>query len=558
MLIFGLLILGLLIFIILLLVFFVVLLLVLFGRWRGLWLCQFPLGDLQVLLGLFSDFWVQFDRLAEMLLGIFQVGVALGIVLLLERPLEQCRPQVVFRFAAQLRVGGTQRVAEFGDGFFVIAQLVFRRSLVEVEVGGIGASLQIVVKLLPGFLVVFAVEKLHAGFRLGVAWRPGGERQQQQQSARAACPVAAFVDEQGERQERDPEAQRPLVAFDGAVRVAGVDLPLLELAQAFVDDAPHVGGAVLQPDVEPAGRLRDLREPFFVQARFHKLPAGVFHKLRAAVLVGNGDERAVRRADPDGEDAHRRRRLDRRVESPGIEVFAVGEEDQGVAFALALAERLGCCADGLGDVCAAQGDHVGVEFSERGKHRRVIDGERRLQEGGPGEGDQSEAVAFQRVGEVLRRELGAFEPIGGHVGRQHGARGVHGEEDVASLALGFLDGVAVARLGQRDEEASQRAEHQREMQTAFAQAHAARQRRLQAGGDEALQQLAAAAFPPGEEPGEHGQKRQRTQPERRAPGDECGRIEAHGSLLFTVCDRPAWTSKSSEPAATNHGKRSRY
>ena len=73
------------------------------------------------------------------------------------------------------------------------------------------------------------VEKLHAGFRLGDARRPGREREQQSpQGSRSTGP--AFVDEQGKREERDPESQRPLVAFNWAMGKPGIDLPFLEFA----------------------------------------------------------------------------------------------------------------------------------------------------------------------------------------------------------------------------------------------------------------------------------------------------------------------------------------
>ena len=247
-----------------------------------------------------------------------------------------------------------------------------------------------------------------------------------------------------------------------------------------------------------------------------------------------------------------------RFQSPGIKVFAVGKKHQGTAFAFPFAKRIGGHADRLGDVRAAQRDHVRVEFVERGKHGRVIDRERRLQEGGPGERDQPEAVSLQDVGKILCREFCAFKPVGSDVGRQHGARGVHREDQVAPFAFGLLHGVAVTRLGERDKEASQRAEDERELQTPLAETQVACKGRLQAGGHEALQQLAAAVFPPREKPGQHGEKRERPKPERRAPGHPIGRIGVHGSLLLTVCDSPTCASKISEPAATNHGKRSRY
>ena len=245
------------------------------------------------------------------------------------------------------------------------------RSLVEMKLRGIGLKLQCLLILLARFLEPFLLVEFLAR---GRARRVRNEQRQCQQQRQAIQRFAsAFVHEHGGHDQCDPQPQRPLVTLDGPVREPGVDLLLLHFSEPFSNEPVHVGGTVLQPRIEPAGRFRNSRERLFVQSRFHKLPIRPFDKLRAALLAGNGNERAVRRADANGEDPHRPCRFACRINGVRAEIFAICKKHQAAALAFALAKRVGGRSDRLGDVRAAERNDIGIQFIERGEDGGVID-----------------------------------------------------------------------------------------------------------------------------------------------------------------------------------------
>ena len=494
-----------------------------------------------------------------MLHRVFEIRLALLRLLgfiASQRPLEQCGAEVLLDLGAQLGISRGERLPKGCSRRVEIAQSVLGRTLVELQGRQAGPTFQRLLVLLAGFFVVAFLVKLltRGGARRG--WRESRQRKRQHQRVgwHFAPPL---VDEQRGHQQSNPQPKRPLVALDGPVRHPGVNLFLAHPAKPFRHKAVHVGGTILQAQVKSARRLRNACERLFIQARFHKLPVGPLHKMRAALFAGDRDERAVRRADADGENAHLSCHFARSLDGVAAEVLAIGEEHQAAAFALAFAEGVCGGADRLGDVRAALRNDVHVEFVERGKDGGVVHRERCLQKGRAGECHESQAVALQGVEQILRGEFRALQPVGLHVVGQHGAGGVHGNQHIAAFAPGLFHGVAVARLGQRDRETGQRPQHQRAMQSALEEAHVACKLRLQTHGHQALQQLEAAAFPPCEERGQQRQSRERTEPQRRAPG-QCIRNGAHGSLLQRVCASSVCARSRPAPAVRNHGKRSRY
>ena len=560
MLVLGLLILGLLILGILLLVFFVVLFLVLRRR-RRFGFCQFALRDEEIGPGIRVRL-IELERFLQMLHGIFQVGLAfldLAQFIPAQRPFKQRCPEVLFDFCSQLGIGFRERFSEGRCRRIEIALGITCCPFVKLERGQAGAAFQDIFVIVLRFLKMSLLIKFLAIGCCCRARQKCGEQETKGQGFRTAVRfAAAFVEEEGGGEQGDAQPERPLVTLDGAAGCPGVDLPLLHFSKARFHDPAHVGGAVLQPCVKAAGSFGNAREHFFVQAGFDELPVRSLDELRAAIFPAHRDKRALRGTDADGENTHRSRCLARGFHGIGTQVFAVGEEHERAAFALALAEGFGRGADRLGDVGAAQRNDVRIEFLNRGEDRRVIDRQRRLQESRARESDEPEAVAFQGVDEVERREFRPFQTARLHVVGQHGTRGVEGDQHIAPFAFGLLDRVAVARLCQRERETGERSQQECAMQATLEKADAARQGGLQARGHKALQQVASAAFSPRKEQRKERNQRQRPEPKRRAKSQAMEKNVVHGNLLQSVWESTVCSRSRPAPAPRNHGKRSRY
>jgi len=83
----------------------------------------------------------------------------------------------------------------------------------------------------------------------------------------------------------------------------------------------------------------------------------------------------------------------------------------------------------------------------------VIKSEWRLQESGAGKCHQSKAITPGQPHQIKGGQFRLFQPIRGHVLRQHAARSVDGDNDVEPSLFGFLPGKTPLRPGQRDEQA---------------------------------------------------------------------------------------------------------
>ncbi len=492
-----------------------------------------------------------------MLRRVFEIRFALPALLdfvAAQRPLQQRGAEVLLHLGANARIGNGERLAKECRRGFQIAQGVIGRPFVELQFGEAGTALEPFFVCLPGLLIAaLAVEFLAIGG--GGPRRMRARQGNRQRQRQRAVPAPPFVEEKRGGEQGDPEAQRPLVTLDGTAGKPRIGLPLLQFSEPCLHQMAHVRRAVLQAGVKTAGGFGQRGERLLIQARFHKLPVGPFHKFHPPVFPRHGNERAAGGTDADGENPDLPGRFARRFEDAGAQVLAVGEEDQRPLVALPLAKGLQRHADRFGKVGAAQRDDAGIEFVEGSEDGALIDGQRRLQKGGPGKGDDAHAVALQGVEEILRGEFGPVQPVGRDVVGEHGTGDVHGEQDIAPLSLRLLEREAVAGLGQRGGKAGQGSEDQRKPQAALEEADAACQGRLKPGGDERPKQLAPAAFPPRKKRGHQRQERQGPEPLRRAPSQG---FSVHGSLLQTVCPSTVCTSSRSAPAPRNHGKRSWY
>ena len=100
------------------------------------------------------------------------------------------------------------------------------------------------------------------------------------------------------------------------------------------------------------------------------------------------------------------------------------------------------------------------------------------------ERDQPHGVAVQLRHEVGDRELGARKSIGFHIGGQHAARCVDGENDVVTAARDLFPTIAGLRTCQGDEHQGKCPQQQAALDAASCRRDRQRQLRAQVGRDE--------------------------------------------------------------------------
>ena len=140
------------------------------------------------------------------------------------------------------------------------------------------------------------------------------------------------------------------------------------------------------------------------------------------------------------------------LQRAGVVVLAVGEQHEHLVVVAFLEGGQGSL-DRFGDGRAALRDDVHVQRLDALAEGRVVNGQRALQEGAAGEGDQAEAVGLGALHQVQRGQLGARQAVGRDVLRQHALRGVNGDDDVQPALLDFLPVKAPLRPRQRQDQA---------------------------------------------------------------------------------------------------------
>ena len=242
-------------------------------------------------------------------------------------------------------------------------------------------------------------------------------------------------------------------------------------------------------------------------------------------------------------------RLFCRCDAVGIELFAIGHNDHCSGVPLGFSKCFLGGGDGGGDVGSAFGNDIGIELSERIDDGRVIQRERRLEEGGAGEGHQPDPVAFQEAHQILREKFRPREAVGSDVGRQHAARGINRHDDVAALLFHLLLGKTVAGLGERDE--GEREDGQHEERTEDPASHADRSCELaeQPWGYHLCHKRASSLLRPCVEERKQRQYQKPPKPDR---GTKC-----QGSRLHKVCESRISATRQARPAMRTQGKRSR-
>ncbi len=222
----------------------------------------------------------------------------------------------------------------------------------------------------------------------------------------------------------------------------------------MVDDA-GVDGLGVEREVTAAGGARHVAQEVFLERGLDGVAFGVAHPVAGAVGVGLGNEGAGLGADADGEDEDVfLGGAARPFGDLGVGLAAVGEEHEAVVAGGAFVEGLNGELEGAADLAAAARDGEGIDGLDGLGDGGVVGGEGGLQVGVAGEDDEADAVAGEQGEQVLGGELGAGEAVGDEVVREHGARAVDGEDDVApALALGLLFLPPTRAAGGEDEQA---------------------------------------------------------------------------------------------------------
>ncbi len=271
--------------------------------------------------------------------------------------------------------------------------------------------------------------------------------------------------------------------------------------------------------------------------------------IASPLRVLDAENLAVAGANAHREDAQAfLRRLLRRLQRTGIVVLTVREEDQHLVVVALLVggER---SLNRIHQGRAALGNNVHIERLDALAEGRVVYGQRALQEGAAGEGDQAQAVGFGALHQIERGELGPGEAVRRDVRRQHAFRGVNRHNDVQPPLLDLLPVEPPLRPSQGQEKTGHRRNEAGRANLLARRGDANGQPRQQARLDELREQLLPLATGPPEE-GQQDRRQSQQQPERMRVG------KRHGSLLQTVWRRRTSSSSRPRPGRMNQASSS--
>src|SRR5262245_51017710 len=209
----------------------------------------------------------------------------------------------------------------------------------------------------------------------------GSNRALRFQAAASGPRPLAIVDQERESEKQNRGRKRPLVTLDRTARQPRVNVSHLHLGQSVAEELLHRLRSVLEMDVKPACCLSNLAQPRLIELRFHDLSLGVFYERSPAAFSLDGNKRASRRPNPDGEDAHSGvRGFFRCPHRIAAQFFAIGENDQGAITDCRFAKGPGGQSNCGRDVSAAFGNDLRIELVDGIDGGIVVDREWSLQE----------------------------------------------------------------------------------------------------------------------------------------------------------------------------------
>ena len=152
----------------------------------------------------------------------------------------------------------------------------------------------------------------------------------------------------------------------------------------------------------------------------------------AAGRVGPGQHGSARRSDTESEDEHALfLRLLRQTLEVAFQILAVAENDQRPLARSGLIHCFQGRFDGRGEAGAADGQTLRVDSKNGLADGVVVVGQRSQGKSRAREGEDADAVVGNRAQQIQGRQFRRLEAVGGGIGREHAARGVDRDEDVA-------------------------------------------------------------------------------------------------------------------------------
>ena len=128
-----------------------------------------------------------------------------------------------------------------------------------------------------------------------------------------------------------------------------------------------------------------------------------------------------------------------------IVILAIGKKHQHlVAFLILFTKGLDGRLNRLADLGSAFGDEIHRNQIYMLAQRLLIDCERALEKRRAGEGNQAKAIALAQFEQFVNGQLRAFHAVGREILREHAARGIHRDEYIQRIGLGFFQDVPPA------------------------------------------------------------------------------------------------------------------
>jgi hypothetical protein len=320
--------------------------------------------------------------------------------------------EVVIGTGLEAEIGGEERGIEMAEGAFVILGAIGGGTGVEMEPGVIGAFLQEALEFLAGFVVsagLVLAEGAGGGGRGGE-----GEQEEREESdglAEAGVGIcggrgggtrgfAAVGNEKLRDEEGDGNGEGPLEAFLKPPDEAGGDVGARQGREALFPECFH-GACSAEGKIESIALGGNLAEEGFVEPGLDGVALGILEEFGRAIFVDGAEHFALRSADADGVDLQAGvRGLARGLDGAVIVVFAVGEQDEDLVVGGVLFEGSQGGGNGFRQGGAAERNDADSEGVEVLAEDLLVEGERALEEGGAGEGDEAEAVGAGEAGQV--------------------------------------------------------------------------------------------------------------------------------------------------------------
>ena len=240
--------------------------------------------------------------------------------------------------------------------------------------------------------------------------------------------TAAVGEEEFHDQAKDGEGERPLITFEGDLFHAAFQFVFGYETQLLTVDGVESFRSAAHRDVKPVGGFSDFPQRGLVEFGGDRIAGLVPDEIAAAVGEVHRDGDAGGAAYAHGVNGHALFGLfPGGIEGIALQVFPIRDENKNAVIVALFVEEPRRFIDGAGHVRALFRDEIRIQRVEGFPEGIVVAGEGTERVGAAGERDQSHAVAFEAVNEVVDAKPGAFQSVRAEVFGQHAAGSVHGE-----------------------------------------------------------------------------------------------------------------------------------